>query len=128
MDTLTRAAAVPSRKTRSRTLETKPSGKWAAKMVRNQGVAYSEGSASSLTNESRVLESLANERRVLPVQVAVEAGPCLRQQPRHGVEADLEAGHIGVELTPMIMFVSSKALKHLNLNLPEADREHERLE
>ena len=53
---------------------------------------------------------LANERRVLPVQVAVEAGPGLRQQPRHGVEADLEAGHVRVELTP------------------EADREHERLE
>ena len=50
MITLTRAAAVPSRKTRSKTLETKPSGKWAAKMVRNQGVAYREGSASSLTN------------------------------------------------------------------------------
>ena len=97
-------------------------------MVRNQGVAYREGSASNLTNESRVLESLANERRVLPVQVAVEAGPCLGQQPRHGVEADLEAGHVRVELTPRIMFVSSKALKHLTLNLPEADREHERLE
>ena len=50
MITLIRAAAVPSRKTRSRTLETKPRGKWAAKIVRNQGVAYREGSASSLTN------------------------------------------------------------------------------
>ena len=37
--TLTRAAAVPSRNTRSSTRETKPSGKLAAKMVRNQGVA-----------------------------------------------------------------------------------------
>ena len=42
--------------------------------------------------------------------MTVEAGPGLCQQPRHGVEADLEAGHVGVELAP------------------EADREHERLE
>ena len=53
---------------------------------------------------------LANERRVLPVQVAVEAGPGLGQQPRHGVEADLEASHVRLELTPEIMFVSSKVL------------------
>ena len=104
--TLTRAAAVPSRKTRSRTLETKPSGKWAANKVRNQGVAYREGSASSLTNERRLLVLVTIERRVLPVQVAVEAGPGLGQQPRHGVEADLEASHVRVELMPEIMFVS----------------------
>ena len=69
-------------------------------MVRNQGVAYREGSASSLTNERRVLVLLANGRRVLPVQVAVEAGPGLGQQPRHGVEADLEVSHVRVGQTP----------------------------
>ena len=73
-------------------------------------MSYREGSASSLTNERQVLVLLANERRVLPVQVAVEAGPGLGQQPRHGVEADLEASHVRLELTPEIMFVSSKVL------------------
>ena len=34
------------------------------------------------------------------VQVAIQARPRLRQQPRHGVEADLEAGHVGVKLPP----------------------------
>ena len=58
----------------------------------------------------RVLVVSANERRVLPVQMAIEAGAGLRQKPRHGVEADLEAGHVGVELAP------------------EADREHEGFE
>ena len=53
---------------------------------------------------------VANERRILPVQMTIEAGPGLRQKPRHGVEADLEAGHVGVELAP------------------EADREHEGFE
>lgn len=79
-------------------------------MLRNQGMAYREGSNPRLTNERKVLVLLANERRVLPIQVAVEAGPGLGQQPCHGVEAVLEVSHVRVELMPEIMFVSSKVL------------------